>query len=89
MDVGQLGTVTVMPPTHEDCDLVEQLGHGELCAFGPEGMDKAGQMLVLSVKRMSWIEMYSRYDQNCLECGVWMRIYLFICRGIPSEQISM
>ena len=28
-----------------------------------------GQMLVLSVKRMSWIEMFSRYGQNDLECG--------------------
>jgi hypothetical protein len=41
VDVGQLGAVAVMPPTHEICDLVEQLGHGELCSFGPEGIDKA------------------------------------------------
>ena len=27
------------------------------------------QMMVLSVKRMSWIEMFSGYDQNDLECG--------------------
>ncbi len=31
-----------MPPTHKLCDLVEQPWHGELCSFGPEGMDIAG-----------------------------------------------
>jgi len=32
----------LMPPAHTVCDLVEQLGHGELSSFGPEGMDKDG-----------------------------------------------
>jgi hypothetical protein len=42
VDEGQLGTVVVITPTHEVCDLVEQLGHGELWSVDPEGMEKAG-----------------------------------------------
>jgi hypothetical protein len=41
-DVGQLGAVAVMAPTHQINDLFEQLWHGELCSLDLERMDKAG-----------------------------------------------